>query len=170
MAALAGPVARTRPTTGRWYEDYVVGEVIPHMITRTVTEMDNVMFSSLTMNVQPLHTDEEFAASTEHGTRVVNGCFVLGLVTGISVPETVLGTTLGVLGFDNVTFHRIVKHGDTIRVETEILHKRDSKSRPRCGLVGFEHRGFNQHDQLVLSVRRVGLMLRRPAEAAGGDH
>jgi acyl dehydratase len=157
-------VTSKRVVSGRYYEDFVVGEIIPHAGTRTVTEMDNVLFCSLTMNTQPLHLDEEFARGTEHGTRVVNGVFVLGLVTGITVPETVLGTTLGVLGFDNVTFSKVVRHGDTIRVETEILHKRDSKSRPHCGLVGFEHRAYNQHDGLVMTIRRVGLMLRRPSE------
>jgi acyl dehydratase len=155
-------VSRPRVVSGRYYEEFAVGQVIQHAGTRTVTEMDNVLFTSLTMNVQPLHLDEEFARGTEHGTRVVNGVFVLGLVVGISVPETVLGTTLGVLGFDEVTFARVVRHGDTISVETEILHKRESKSRPNCGLVGFEHRGFNQDDELVMKVRRVGLMLRRP--------
>ena len=153
-----------RVVSGRYYEDFVVGETIPHAGTRTVTEMDNVLFSSLTMNTQPLHLDEEFARGTEHGTRVVNGVFVLGLVTGITVPETVHGTTLGVLGFDQVTFSKVVQHGDTLRVETEILHKRESKSRPHCGLVGFEHRAYNQHDDLVMTIRRVGLMLRRPSD------
>jgi acyl dehydratase len=152
----------TRAVSGRYYEEFTVGEVITHAGTRTVTEMDNVLFTSLTMNTQPLHLDEEFARGTEHGTRVVNGVFVLGLVTGVSVPETVLGTTLGVLGFDEVTFARIVRHGDTIRVETEIRHMRESKSRPNCGLVGFEHRAYNQDDELVMRIRRVGLMLKKP--------
>lgn len=151
---------------GKYYEQFVVGEVIRHEATRTITEMDNVLFSSLTMNVQPLHLDEVFAATTEHGTRVVNGVFVLGLIVGISVPETVLGTTLGVLGFEDVTFAKIVKHGDTLHVETEILSMRESKSRPNCGLVRFEHRGLNQDGDLVLSVRRTGLMLKQPAPAA----
>ena len=150
---------------GKYYEQFVVGEVIRHEATRTITEMDNVLFSSLTMNVQPLHLDEVFAATTEHGTRVVNGVFVLGLIVGISVPETVLGTTLGVLGFEDVTFAKIVKHGDTLHVETEILSMRESKSRPNCGLVRFEHRGLNQDGDLVLSVRRTGLMLKQPAPA-----
>jgi acyl dehydratase len=153
-------VTHTRPVTGRYYEQFTVGEVIPHAGTRTVTEMDNVLFSSLTMNTQPLHLDEEFAKQTEHGTRVVNGVFVIGLVVGITVPETVLGTTLGVLGFDEVKFARIVRHGDTIRVETEILSKRESASRPNCGLVGFEHRAFNQDDELVMRIKRVGLMFK----------
>jgi acyl dehydratase len=157
-------VTGKRVVLGRYYEDFVVGEIIPHAFTRTVTEMDNVLFSSLTMNTQPLHSDEEFARGTEHGTRVVNGVFVIGLVTGITVPETVHGTTLGVLGFDQVTFSKVVRHGDTLRVETEILHKRESKSRPNCGLVGFEHRAYNQHDDLVMTIRRVGLMLRRPSD------
>jgi acyl dehydratase len=154
--------------SGRYYEQFEVGEVIQHAGTRTVTEMDNVLFSSLTMNTQPLHLDEQFAATTEHGTRVVNGVFVLGLVVGISVPETVLGTSLGVLGFDEVAFKRVVRHGDTITVETEIIHKRESQSRPHCGLVGFEHRAYNQHGELVMKIRRVGLMLKVPisAEAA----
>jgi acyl dehydratase len=152
---------------GKYYEQFVVGEVIRHEATRTITEMDNVLFSSLTMNVQPLHLDEVFAATTEHGTRVVNGVFVLGLIVGISVPETVLGTTLGVLGFEDVTFAKIVKHGDTLHVETEILSMRESKSRPNCGLVRFEHRGLNQDGDLVLSVRRTGLMLKQPAPTAG---
>jgi acyl dehydratase len=147
--------------SGRYYEDFVEGEVIQHAGTRTVTETDNVLFSSLTMNTQPLHLDEVFASTTEHGTRVVNGVFVLGLVTGITVPETVHGTTLGVLGFDKVTFSKIVTHGDTIHVETEITHKRESKSRPHAGLVMFEHRAYNQHGELVMTIRRVGLMLRR---------
>lgn len=150
---------------GKYYEEFEVGEVIRHAATRTVTEMDNVLFTSMTMNIQPLHIDEEFARTTEHGTRVVNGVFTLGLVVGVTVPETVLGTTLGVLGFDNVTFHRIVRHGDTIRVETEILSMRESKSRPNCGLVGFEHRGYNQDGELVLTVRRVGLMLKKLGDA-----
>jgi acyl dehydratase len=151
---------------GKYYEQFVVGEVIHHEATRTITEMDNVLFSSLTMNVQPLHLDEVFAATTEHGTRVVNGVFVLGLIVGISVPETVLGTTLGVLGFEDVTFAKIVKHGDTLHVETEILSMRESKSRQNCGLVRFEHRGLNQDGDLVLSVRRTGLMLKQPAPTA----
>ena len=151
-----------RTVSGRYYEDFTVGETIDHAGTRTVTELDNVLFSSLTMNTQPLHIDEVFAQQTEHGTRVVNGVFILGLVTGITVPETVHGTTLGVLGFDEVRFSKIVVHGDTIRVETQILNKRQSKSRPHAGLVGFEHRGYNQRDELVITIRRVGLMLRRP--------
>jgi acyl dehydratase len=142
---------------GKYYEEFEIGDVIRHAATRTVTEMDNVLFTSITMNIQPLHLDEVFAASTEHGTRVVNGVYTLGLVVGISVPETVR-----VLGFDGVTFHRTVRHGDTLRVETEILSKRESKSRQNCGLVGFEHRGYNQDDEIVLTVRRVGLMLKVP--------
>ncbi|GIL34125.1 MaoC family dehydratase [Phycicoccus sp. DTK01] len=150
---------------GRYYEEFVVGEVIRHELSRTVTEMDNVLFSSITMNTQPLHLDEVWASGTEHGTRVVNGVYVIGLVVGISVPETVLNTSLGVLGFDGVTFSRIVRHGDTIHVETEITSARESASRPHAGLVGFEHRAFNQDDELVMTIRRVGLMLKAPAAA-----
>ena len=155
--------AAGRVVTGRYYEELEVGEIIAHAGTRTVTETDNVLFSALTMNTQPLHLDEEFARTTEHGTRVVNGVFVVGLVTGLTVPETVHGTTLGVLGFDFVGFSKAVHHGDTIHVETEVLSRRPSASRPNAGLVGFEHRAYNQRDELVLTIRRVGLMLRRPA-------
>jgi len=153
---------------GKYYDEFVVGEVIAHGGSRTVTEMDNVLFSSITMNIQPLHLDEEWASRTEHGTRVVNGVYVLGLVVGISVPETVLNTSLGVLGFDGVSFSRIVRHGDTIHVETEITSKRESKSRPHAGLVGFEHRAYNQDDELVMTIRRVGLMLKDPDATTGG--
>jgi acyl dehydratase len=150
---------------GLYYEQCRVGLVLKHVITRTVTEMDNVLFTSLTMNVQPLHLSKEYARTTEYGRRVVNGVLTLGLVVGISSGDTVVGTSLGVLSFDRVTFHRPVFHGDTIRVETTVLRKRPSRSRPDAGIVTFEHRGINQHDEVVLAVVRKGLMLRRPVAA-----
>jgi acyl dehydratase len=145
-----------------YYEQFAVGQIFEHMIRRTVTEMDNMLFCSLTLNIQPLHIDYEFAAKTEFGRPIVNSCFTLGLVVGATVPETVLGTTIAHLGYTVIDFPAPVFYGDTIHVETEILSKRDSKSRPRAGIVEFEHRGLNQADKLVCLVRRSGLMHRLP--------
>ena len=148
---------------GLYFEEFTVGRSFDHAWTRTVTEMDNVLFSSLTMNVQPLHLDEEFASKTEFGQRIVNSVFTLGLVVGISVGDTTLGTTVGNLGWDEVRFPRPVFHGDTIRAESEVLEARASKSRPDNGIVVFQHRGYNQRDELVMTCKRSALMLRRPA-------
>lgn len=153
--------------TGLYYEECVPGTVVEHAATRTVTEMDNVLFSSLTMNVQPLHVDEEFAKTTQYGQRVVNGIFTLGLVLGITVPETVLGTTLGVRAMEHIDFAAPVFHGDTLRVRTAILDRRDSRSLPHAGVVRFEHVATNQSGTTVLVVRRVGLMLRKPVSPTG---
>lgn len=152
---------------GKYFEELEVGSVYRHEITRTVTELDNVLFSTLSMNPQPLHLDEEFGRQTIYGSRVVNSLFTLSLVVGVSVSDLTLGTTLGNLGFDKVEFPAPVRHGDTIRVETEIIDKRESRSRPNAGIVWFEHRGFNQHGQLVCRCRRAGLMLKRPATEGG---
>jgi len=143
------------------YEDFVVGEVIRHAVTRTVTEADNLLFTTLTMNVQPLHLDSEFAAQSMYGQRIVNSIFTLGVATGIPVHETTLGTTLGNLGFREIEFPKPVFIGDTLRVETEALDKRVSASRPTTGIVGIEHRTYNQRDELVCVVRRTALMKRR---------
>lgn len=148
--------------SGLHYEDFEVGAVIQHPIRRTLSEMDNVLFSSLTLNPQPLHLDEEFSRNTIHGQRLVNSIFTLGLVVGIAVTDTTLGTTLGNLGFDDVKFPKPVFHGDTLRSETEIVDKRESNSRPDSGIVFFAHRGYNQRDELVCSCRRAGLMMKRP--------
>ena len=149
--------------SGLYYEDFEIGAVTRHPIRRTLTEMDNVLFSSLTLNPQPLHLDEEFSRNSIYGQRLVNSIFTLGLVVGIAVTDTTLGTTLGNLGFDDVKFPHPLFHGDTLRSETEILDKRESKSRPTAGIVFFGHRGYNQHDALVCSCRRAGLMSKRPA-------
>lgn len=146
---------------GMYFEEFEVGSVIRHDATRTVTETDNVLFNSMTMNPQPLHLDEHFSAGTMFGTRIVNSVFTLGLVVGIPVGETTLGTTLGNLGFEEITFPAPVRHGDTLRVETEILSKRASKSRPDTGIVKFAHRAYNQDGELVCEVRRAGLMRMR---------
>lgn len=150
--------------SGLWYEDLEPGLLLQHDVRRTVSEFDNILFSSLTMNPQPLHLDAEFAAATEFGERIVNSLFTLGLVIGLTVHDLTLGTTLGNLGFDETTFPAPVRHGDTIRVETEVLAARPSASRPNAGIVTFEHRGFRQDDVMVVRCHRKGLMLRRPAE------
>ena len=151
-----------RAVSGRWYEDLEPGTVIPHAVTRTITESDNTLFSALTMNPQPLHLDAEFAASTEFGERIVNSLYTLALLVGITVYETTLGTTVANLGFDEVAFPVPLLHGDTVRAETEVLAARLSRSRPTTGIVTFEHRGYNQRDQLVARCRRNALMHRRP--------
>jgi acyl dehydratase len=149
--------------SGLWYEEFEPGAVIRHEIRRTVTEMDNVLYSSLTLNPQPLHLDEEFSKGTMYGQRIVNSLFTLGLVVGMTVTETTLGTTLGNLGFEGVKFPNPVFHGDTIRVETEVVDKRESRSRPETGIVNVVHRAYNQRDELVCDCRRTALIRKRPA-------
>jgi acyl dehydratase len=146
---------------GMYLEDFHVGDVIRHAQTRTVTETDNVLFNSMTMNPQPLHLDAHFAAGSHYGERIVNAVFTLGLVVGIPVYETTLGTTLGHLSYEEITFPAPVRHGDTLRVETEVLDARESKSKPDRGVVKLEHRGFNQDDTLICKVVRLALMSRR---------
>ena len=147
---------------GLYCEDFKEGRVFKHDLTRTITEMDNVMFCALTHNPQPLHLDEEFGKQSEHGARLVNSLFTLGLVIGVSVGDTTLGTTVGNLGMTDCAFRNPVFHGDTIRSETTILEKRESKSRPTQGIVTFEHRGINQHGKEVAYCKRMGLMMKRP--------
>ena len=149
---------------GLYFEELVEGEVYDHPMTRTVTEMDNVLFTSLTMNPQPLHLDEEFAKTTIHGHRLVNSLFTMALVGGMIVYELTMGTTLGNLGYEKVEFPNPVFHGDTIRASSTILRKRESKSRPDAGIVWFEHRGINQRDEMVCLCERAGMMMKRPAE------
>lgn len=148
--------------TGRWYEDLDEGEVVHHAVTRTVTESDNVLFSTMTMNPQPLHLDAEFAAGTEFGRPLVNSLFTLGLLVGLSVWELTLGTTVANLGFDEIAFPAPVFVGDTIRASTLIASKRLSNSRPGTGIVQFDHRAFNQDGALVARCRRSALMRCRP--------
>jgi acyl dehydratase len=147
---------------GMWLEECEPGLVVHHAVRRTVTEMDNTLFSTLTMNPQPLHLDAAFSAETEFGQRLVNSLFTLGLVVGIAVYELTLGTTVANLGFDSIEFPAPVFHGDTVHVETEIVSRRNSKSRPDNGIVTFEHRGFNQRDVLIARCVRNALMRRRP--------
>ena len=139
-----------RPVTGKWFEELTEGLVIHHAIRRTITESDNVSFTTMTMNPAWLHLDADYAANeTEFGKPLVNSLLTLGLVIGISVHETTLGTTVANLGFDEVVFPSPLFHGDTIRVESEVIATRPSGSRPTQGIVTFEHRAYNQHDVLV---------------------
>jgi acyl dehydratase len=150
---------------GLYYEELTPGLAIDHPWSRTVTEMDNVLFSTLTMNVQPLHLDEHFAKTTEWGTRIVNSLFTLGLMIGISVNDTTLGTTLANLGMTDVKFPNPVFHGDTLKVSTRVVEARESKSRPTAGIVTFEHVATNQDGKVVASCVRQALMRKRPVEA-----
>ncbi len=128
-----------------------------------MTETDNLLFTTLSMNVQPLHLDAEFAGKAQFGQILVNSMWTLSVVVGLSVGELTLGTTVGNLGFDEVRFPKPVFIGDTIRVETEIMAKRESKSRPEWGIVTFQHRGTNQRDEIVCTCVRNGMMLKKPA-------
>jgi acyl dehydratase len=150
---------------GLYFEEFEPGQVIEHTTRRTVTETDNVLFSTLTLNLAPLHLDAEYSKGTIYGQRLVNSLFILGLVAGITVPETTQGTTLGNLGFNEVKFPKPVFHGDTIRVRTEIVDKRVSKSRDDSGIVTFRHQGINQRDEVVCDAVRVGLMLKKAVGA-----
>ena len=147
---------------GKYFEELEVGMTFAHQPGRTVTETDNLLFSSLTLNPQPLHLDAEFARTTLHGQILVNSIFTLGLVVGVSVGDTTLGTTLGNLGFEKTTFPNPVFIGDTITVTTKIVDKRESRSKPDRGIVTFEHTGSNQRGQIVCSCIRGGMMMRRP--------
>src|SRR6202171_5740373 len=151
---------------GLHFEEFTVGQVFRHAIRRTVTEADNVFFSALTMNPAALHLDEQYCKEhTEFGTRVVNSGLPPGLVVGLSVGDTTLGTTVGNLGWDEVRFPKPVFHGDTIRVESEVVEARESKSRPNSGIVVFAHRGYNQRNEIVATCKRSALMLRNPEPA-----
>ena len=149
--------------TGLYYEQFEVGMEFKHSLTRTVTESDNLLFCALTHNPQPLHLDEEFCKETEYGQRIVNSLFTLGLVIGVSVGDTTLGTTIGNLGMTDTRFANPVFHGDTIRSVTKVREKRVSKSRPNAGLVVFEHYGFNQRDEEVAFCVRTAFMMRAPS-------
>jgi acyl dehydratase len=149
---------------GLYFEELRVGQVFKHPIRRTVTESDNVWFSCITHNPALLHLDEEYCRTeTEFGQRIVNSAFTLGLMVGISVGDTTLGTAVANLGWDEVRFPKPVFHGDTLRIETEVIELRSSKSRPNAGIVTFMHRAFNQRDELVAHCKRSGLQLKRAA-------
>jgi acyl dehydratase len=146
---------------GLYFEEFEPGMVLEHEVRRTVTETDNVLFSTLTLNMAPLHLDAEYSKNSIHGQRLMNSLFVHGLVCGISMHETTYGTTLGNLGFTETNFPKPVFHGDTIRVRTEIVAVRESKSRKDSGIVTFRHQGINQRDEVVCDTTRVGLMIKK---------
>jgi acyl dehydratase len=154
---------------GLYYEELVPGLVVEHSIRRTVSEYDNVLFSSITHNLAPLHLDEEYAKTTMWGRRLVNSMYTLGLVCGIVVGETTQGTTLGNLGFEKVKFPKPLFFGDTVRVRTEIIERRESKTYPGAGIVMFRHLGINQRDEIVVDCLRAGLMMKKPVASQGDE-
>lgn len=156
-------MAGKRPVMGRWFEDLAPGLVIDHAIARTITESDNTLFSVMTMNPAALHLDHAFAETTEFGKPLVNSLYTLSLLIGLSVYETTHGTAVANLGFEEIAFPAPVFHGDTIHAQSEVVSARESSSRPNQGIVVFEHRAFNQRDELVARCRRSALMNRRPA-------
>lgn len=147
---------------GKYYEDLEIGDHFKHSIGRTVTEVDNVLFSSLTMNPQPLHLNEHFASTTQFGKRLVNGIFTMGLVVGLSVVDVTDGTIVANLGYDKVLHPHPVFHGDTIYAETEVLDKRESKTKPDRGIVRLKQVGRNQDGIVVVELERTVLFLKRP--------
>ena len=148
---------------GLWFDEFTVGQVFRHEIRKTVLDYENSMFSSLTYNPAQIHIDHAYCATTEFGKPLMNSIFTLGLVIGLSVQDTTLGTTVANLGMTDTTFPRPVFAGDTIRSETKVLELRESKSRPNQGIVTFEHLGLNQNDEIVCRTVRNALMLKKPA-------
>ncbi len=146
---------------GKYYEELSVGQHIKHANGRTVTETDNVLFCALTMNTQPLHLNEDFSAKTIFGKRLVNGVFTLGLAVGLTVSELTEGTVLANLGYDRVVHPTPVFHGDTIYVETEVLEKRESHSRPECGIVRLKHTGRKPDGTIVIEFERTAMFYKR---------
>lgn len=145
---------------GRTFEQWKIGDHIAHDLSRTVTEADNLLITTLTHNPQPLHLDAEYAASTEFGRIVVNGLFTFSLMVGISVADTTLGTLVANLGYDKVTMPKPVFIGDTLKIETDVVDLRASKSRPNAGIVTFRHRAFNQRGEMVCEALRTALVTR----------
>ena len=147
---------------GRYFDDWTVGDRISHEIRRTVTETDNLLFTLMTHNPQPLHLDVEAAKASEFGQILVNGTFTFSLMVGLSVGDTTLGTLVANLGYDKVAMPKPVFIGDTMRAETEIADLRESRSRPDAGIVTFRHELFNQRNELVCQCLRSALVSRRP--------
>ena len=147
---------------GLYFEQFHIGQKFDHAIRRTVTESDNVLFTAMTHNPAALHLDEEYGKTTEFGQRIVNSLFTLGLMIGISVHETTLGTTVANLGMTDVKFPKPVFHGDTLNFTTEVLTKRETKSRPDAGIVEFLHKAFNQKGEMVAECKRQAMMRKRP--------
>jgi acyl dehydratase len=148
---------------GLYFEEFEIGQKLQHAVRRTVTETDNVLFSTMTMNPAALHLDAEYCKTTPFGQPLVNSIFTLGLLIGLSVYDTTFGTTLGNLGLEEVKFPRPVLVGDTLRAETVIVAKRESQSRKDSGILTFDHYAYNQRDEVVASCRRAALMMKRPS-------
>jgi len=148
---------------GRYYDQWAIGDRIAHEIRRTVTETDNLLFSTMTHNPQPLHLDAEAAKASEFGRILVNGTFTFALMVGLSVGETTLGTLVANLGYDKLVHPRPVFIGDTMRAETEVAELKESRSRPNAGIVTFTHRLINQRDEIVCQCLRTALLLKTPA-------
>ena len=147
---------------GRYFDEWQVGDRIDHAVRRTVTETDNVLISTLTHNPQPLHLDHEAAAKSEFGKPLVNSIYTFGLMIGVSVEDTTLGTLVANLGYDQLKFPNPVFAGDTLRSETECIAVRESGSRPNAGIVTWAHRSFNQRDELVCECTRTALLQKQP--------
>ncbi len=159
--------ASTHPRGGLYFEDFEIGATLRHRLTRTVTQMDNMLFSNMTLNPQPLHIDAHFCATeTEWGKPLMNSLFTLGLMIGISVNDTTVGTTIGNLGMTETRFPAPLFEGDTVSVTTEVVAKRESRSRPTAGIVDFIHRAYNQDGTLVAECRRQAMMRKRPVAEA----
>jgi len=148
--------------TGRVFEDFTVGDVYEHPLGRTITQADNIWFTCVTMNTNPIHFDAEYAKHTEFKRPLVNSLFTLGLMVGMSVNDTTLGTTIANLGMTDVAFPNPLFHGDTVHVKTKVIALRDSRSRPEVGIVEFEHTAFNQNDAIVAICKRHAMMKRQP--------
>jgi acyl dehydratase len=148
---------------GRYFDEWQVGDKVAHTVTRTVTETDNVLISTLTHNPQPMHLDREVAARSEFGQPLVNSVFTFGLMIGVGVADTTLGTLVANLGYDKLTFPNPVFVGDTLRSESECIGVRESKSRPNAGIVTWAHRSYNQRNELVCECTRTALLLKKPS-------
>ena len=148
---------------GRYFDEWQVGDKVAHAVSRTVTETDNVLISTLTHNPQPMHLDHEAAAASEFGRPLVNSVFTFGLMIGVSVADTTLGTLVANLGYDKLVFPKPVFTGDTLRSESECIGVRESKSRPDAGIVTWAHRSFNQRGEMVCECTRSALLKRKPA-------
>jgi acyl dehydratase len=147
---------------GRYFDEWQLGDKVAHALTRTVTETDNLLISTLTHNPQPLHLDAEAAGASEFGEILVNSCFTFSLAVGVSVADTTMGVLVANLGFDEVKFPSPVFIGDTLRIESEVVALRESRSRPTAGLVTWEHRALNQRGETVCTMKRTALLHRRP--------
>jgi acyl dehydratase len=149
--------------SGRYFDEWKVGDTVAHAITRTITETDNLLISTLTHNPQPLHIDAEAAKASEFGQILVNSCLTFSLVVGVSVADTTLGTLVANLGFDEVRLPKPVFIGDTLKFESEVTDLRESKSRPNAGIVTWEHRAINQRGETVCTMKRSALIQKKPA-------